>query len=273
MINAKGCTSCSKPASAYELGVSKYSDPDTSFENGSINDNQQGTWNFINSGNVAKVPFDKGYYAEFEVKDLSEFWLNNGGIDKISPLPVKLLDFTAIKQNNEDVLLQWKAGSENNIVKYEIELARGNDELQAGHFVKIGEVPGLGNSTTLRIYSFRDTEPDKFGPRYYRLKIVNADGSFSYSPVRSVLFNDPVLWHIYPNPSNGMFSLVYQLNNNEQLYARVVDSKGSLIKEYYRKANGFLQKLNIDLYGSAKGVYLLQINASGKKQTFKLYKQ
>ena len=272
LINAKGCTSCSKPASAYELGVSKYSDSDTSFENGSINDNQQGTWNFINSGNVAKVPFDKGYYAEFGVKDLSEFWLNNGGIDKSSPLPVKLLDFTAIKQNNEDVLLQWKAGSENNIDKYEIELARGNDELQAGHFVKIGEVPGLGNSTTLRIYSFRDTEPDKFGSRYYRLKILNSDGSFSYSPVRAVLFNDPVLWHVFPNPSNGMFSLVYQLNNNEQLYARVVDSKGSLIKEYNRKANGFLQKLNIDLYGKAKGVYLLQINTTGKKQTFKLYK-
>jgi hypothetical protein len=272
LIKAKGCANCSKPASAYELGVSKYSDPDTSFENGSINDNQQGIWNFISSDNLAIVPFDKGYYAEFKVNDFSEFWLNNGSIDKSSPLPVKLLDLTAQKQNN-DVLLKWKTGSENNVAKYEIELARGNADLQAGIFVKIGEVVSLGNTTGSRTYSFTDIEADKFGPRYYRLKIVNADGSFSYSPIRSVVFNDPVLWKVYPNPSNGLFSLVYQLNNNDEIYARIIDAKGGVVKEYRKTGNGFPQKLNIDLFGKASGVYLLQVDAAGKKQAFKLYKQ
>jgi hypothetical protein len=273
LINATGCTNCSKPASAYELGVSKYSDPDTSFENGSINDNQQGIWNFISTDNLAIVPFDKGYYAEFKVKDFSEFWLNNGSIDKSSPLPVKLLDFSAQKQNSEDVLLKWKAASENNVAKYEIEMARGNADLQAGHFIKIGEVAGLGNTTSARTYAFTDTESDKFGTRYYRLKIINADGSFSFSPIRSVVFTDPVLWKIYPNPSNGLFSLVFQVNNNEQIHARIIDAKGSLIREYHKTGNGFPQKLNIDLFGSTAGVYLLQVEAAGKKQMFKLYKQ
>lgn len=273
LLNAKGCANCSKPSSAYELGVTKYSDPDTSFENGSINDNQQGIWNYISSNNVAIVPFDKGYYAEFKVKDFSEFWLNNGNIDKSSPLPVKLMDFTAQKQGNDNVFLQWKAASESNVDKYEIQLARNNTELQAGQFTTIGEVASLGNTTSTRTYTFTDTEQDKFGPRYYRLKIVNSDGSFRYTPIRTVVFDQPVLWHIYPNPSNGLFSLVYQLNNNEEVYARIIDAKGSLIKEYHKKANGFLQKLSIDLLGKAQGVYLLQINAAGKKQAFKLYKQ
>jgi hypothetical protein len=273
LIAAKGCSACTKPANAYELGVSKYSDPDKNFENGNINDNQQGIWNFISSDNVIKVPFDKGYYAEFKVKDFSEFWLNNGGIDKSSPLPVKLLDFTAQKQSNDDVLVKWKSGSENNVDKYEIELARGNAELQAGHFIKIGEVASLGNTTSARTYTFTDTEADKVGARYYRLKIVNMDGSFNYSPIRSVVFDQPLTWSVYPNPSHGLFSLIYQLNNNDKLYARVIDAKGSLVKEYYRTANGFLQKLNVDLLTSANGVYLLQIDAQGKKQTFKLFKQ
>jgi hypothetical protein len=272
LINATGCAGCSKPASAYELGVSKYSDPDRSFENGSIGDNQQGIWNFITSDNVTKVPFDKGYYAQFKVLDFSEFWLNNGGMSKSSPLPVKLLDFTAQKVS-ENVLLKWEVATEVNVTRYEVELARGNNELQAGHFVKIGEVASQGNTNGSRTYTFTDNEAVKSGARYYRLKIVNTDGSFSYSPVRSVVFAEAVLWQVYPNPSNGLFSLVYQLNSNEEIIARIIDAKGSVVKEYRKTGNGFLQKLNVDLVSNASGVYLLQIDAAGKKQTFKLYKQ
>ncbi len=52
---------------------------------------------------ATKVPFDKGYYAEFKVKDFSEFWLNNGGLGNIHSLPVQLIDFTAQKKQNKDV--------------------------------------------------------------------------------------------------------------------------------------------------------------------------
>jgi len=273
LINANGCANCSKPSSAYEVGVSKYSDYDKTFENGTISDNQQGIWNFISSDNVVKVPFDKGYYAEFKVKDFSEFWLNNGSMDKSSALPVKLLDFSAQKQNIDEVLLKWKTGTESNVDRYEIELARGNSDLQSGHFVKIGEVASNGNSSTAQNYSFTDKEADKFGPRYYRLKIINLDGSFVYSVVRSVIFEDAVLWKVYPNPSHGIFSLIYQANNNEPVYARVLDTKGSLVKEYHKAGNGLAQKLSIDLSMQTSGVYLLQLDTPGKKQTFKLYKQ
>jgi hypothetical protein len=274
LIFATGCSTCSKPSSAYDLGVSKYTDADTSFENGSVADNQQGMWSFIKSPNLSIVPFDKGYYAEFKVKDFSEFWLNNGGFDRSTPLPVKLMNFTAQKQVN-DVLLRWDVGSESNVVRYEIELARGNADLQAGRFFKIGEEASLGNTTAVRNYSFLDTEADKFGVRYYRLKVVNADGSFIYSPIRSVVFADAILWQIYPNPSNGVYQLVFQLNANEKLNARIFDAKGSLIKEQTISATGFVQKFSIDISQPVypNGVYLLEINADDKKQVFKLYKQ
>jgi len=273
LVSGHGCAGCTKPASAFELGVSKYTDIDRSFENGSVSDNQQGLWYYITPGNVTKVPFDKGYYAEFKVKSFSEFWLNNGGFDKATPLPVKMVDFTVQKQNNNYVLLQWKVSTEVDVTKYEIEMARGNADLQAGNFIKIGEVAGLGNNVGTRTYTFTDNETDKFGPRYYRLKIMNLDGSFTYSPIRSVVFEDPVQWQIYPNPSSGLFSLVYQLNNGEEIHARIIDAKGSLIKEYRKTGNGFPQKLNIDLLGKTSGVYLLQVDVAGKTQTFKLYKQ
>jgi len=275
LLAASGCANCSKPASAYELGVSKYSDPDDAFENGTVSDDQQGIWNFIASDQVIKVPFDKGYYAEFKVKDFSEFWLNNGGLDKSTPLPFKLMDFTVGKLPNNDVLLKWEVGSETNILRYEIELARSEEDLSAARFKKIGEVVSRGNNTSLQSYTFTDTEQGKSGGRYYRLKILNADGSFRYSVVRSVVFADPVTWQVYPNPSNGLFSLVYQLNTSEKLQAKVFDGSGRLVQEYSNTGSGFMQKITIDLRNAiyANGIYLLQIEAAGKKNSFKLYKQ
>ena len=64
---------------------------------------------------MKKVPFDKGYYAEFKVKDFSEFWLNNGGFDKNQPLPVQLISFSARKKSGKDVLAEWTTASEFNV--------------------------------------------------------------------------------------------------------------------------------------------------------------
>ncbi|HYO22529.1 MAG TPA: T9SS type A sorting domain-containing protein, partial [Flavisolibacter sp.] len=260
--------------SAYELGISKYTDGDKSRENGTIADNIQAGWRFVPPANVLKVPFDKGYYAEFKVAGFSEFWLNHGGLNNLSSLPVTLLKFTATKAGN-DVSLKWTSAGESNVLRYEIEIARGNTALASNSFAKIGEAASAGNSAATKHYSYTDTEAPKMGVRYYRLKIVNADGSFSYSDVKAVMFDDILVWQVYPNPSAGKFNLVYQVNANAILLAAVYDVKGSLVKEYRTSATGFLQKLSIDISANnyASGMYLLRVNTGGQQQAFKLYKQ
>jgi len=271
--NASGCSYCVKPQSAYELGVSKYTDADKSKENGTIADNNNGNWLFIPPAQVTKVPFDKGYYAEFKVVSFSEFWLNNGGLNNLTPLPVKLIDFTASKQA-VNVLLNWSVANENNVLRYEIEVAKGAGALSTNSFVKIGEVNVSGNSA-LEQYSFTDGETSKLGARYYRLKMVDANGSFRYSDIRAVVFGDAMVWQVYPNPSTGRFNLQYQLNDGETLVAKLYDAKGVLVKEYRSTANGFLQKLSVDVSANnyASGLYLLRVEAGAEKQSFKLYKQ
>ncbi len=274
LIGATDCPTCVKPESAYGLGVSKYTDADKTIENGTIADNSGGIWKFIPPSEVTKVPFDKGYYAEFKVAGFSEFWLNNGGLNNLATLPVKLLNFTAVKTNN-NVTVNWSVASETDVVRYEIEVAKGNTALGANNFIKIGEVISLGNSLTERQYNFDDSELDKLGARYYRLKIINVNGSFSYSVIKALFFGDAVTWQVYPNPSSGQFNLVYQLNAAENFVARIYDVKGSLVKEYRSEATGFLQKLNIDLSANnyASGAYLLRIIAGEVQQVYKLYKQ
>ena len=146
--------------------------------------------------------------------------------------------------------------------------------MNANRFVKLGEA-GATTSTGTKQYSFTDAEDGKAGVRYYRLKTVNANGTFSYSDVRAVMFGGATVWQVYPNPSTGRFNLLYQAPEGQEMTAKLYDSKGSVVKEYRSRATGFLQKLSVDVSANnyASGVYLLRAEADTERQTFKLYKQ
>jgi hypothetical protein len=158
---------------------------------------------------------------------------------------------------------------------FEIEMAKGNVAYQRNQFVKIGEISSHGNSAQQQEYSFIDLENNKTGVRYYRLKIIDNDGSFSYSAIRPVVFDEEIKWQVYPNPSSAIFNLSYQLNEGEGMAVRVYDLNAREIKQYHLIANGFVQKLNIDLHESqfAPGLYLLEAVSGEKKQVFKMMKQ
>jgi len=275
LLNATGCATCTKPAMVTELGVTKYSDPDDNFENGSLADDIQGTFNFLSADWNYKIPFDKGYYVQFKTKDFSEYWLNNGGNDKKTTLSGTIVSFTAKKQNNNDVLVEWKTASEQNISHFEIEVAKGEINFQTNNFEKIGEVTSPGNSNSERSYSFIDNEPGKLAVRYYRLKIVYSDNTFFYSPVVPVIFDDNIQWQVYPNPSNGEYKFLYNLAQNESMTIKVYDVSGRLIKEMKLTGNGFVEQTTIDLRAVKfpPGVYLLSAEAGEKKLRMKLIKK
>jgi hypothetical protein len=275
LISATNCPACYKPGSAYELGVSKYSHPDNSVENGTIDDNLINYWLFINSAKARKVPFDKGYYAEFKVKNFSEFWLNNGSFDNNQPLPAQLTSFTAKKQNAKDVIAEWITASEFNVNRFELELAKGNSGYQQNSFIKIADIAATGNSTTERSYSYLDTEAGKNGVRYYRLKIINNDGSWQYSAIRPVVFSDEVNWQVYPNPSPGIFNFSFQAETGEKIRGVIYDVSGKLVHKFEVTANGFQQKLTLDLPASTfkAGIYLLRVSAGIREQEFRLIRQ
>jgi Subtilase family/Secretion system C-terminal sorting domain len=276
LIFAKGCTGCTKPSHYFELGVSKYDDANDSLENGSIADNYSGLWSFINSSKVKMVPFDKGYYAEFKVKGFSEFWLNNGGSTGNRSLPVEVINFTVRKLNNANsVLLEWKVAAEFNVSKYEIEVVRGNGALQTNSFTVIGSVASGGNSGTEQQYDFTDEELNKTGARYYRLKIINKDGSYSYSAIKPIVFGSEMKWLVYPNPSAGIFNLVVQQNAGEEVLVKLYDINGRVLKQVNEQTIGFVQKIQIDLTQSiyAGGIYLIEVTGGDQKQLFKVIKK
>ncbi|RYD88439.1 MAG: peptidase S8/S53 subtilisin kexin sedolisin, partial [Sphingobacteriales bacterium] len=159
---ATGCTYCGKPASAFDLGVSKYTDANLANEDSSLANNIGGSWKFYGGAARKIVPYDNGYYAEFKVKDFSEFWFNSGGVQG-APLPVRFISFDA-RRDGAAARLHWELGMEDNVLRYDVEVAEGDEALRRGQYSTIGSVPSLGNTTGSRAYQFLDGRPGKSGP-------------------------------------------------------------------------------------------------------------
>ena len=120
-----------------------------------------------------------------------------------------------------------------------------------------------------------DIENSKTGTRYYRLKMIDNDGSFTYSPIRPVTFNDEMQWQVNPNPSAGIFNFSFQATDGDMVSAKIYEVSGRLVQSSQMIANGFIQRINIDLTEAkyASGLYLLEVVAGQEKQSFRLLKQ
>ncbi|ELR73154.1 hypothetical protein C900_05203 [Fulvivirga imtechensis AK7] len=96
-------------------------------------------------------------------------------------MPVRLVSFHAEREGKK-VALKWTTASEDNNSHFDIEMKTPDKD----HFVKIGKVASkVGTSVTSTDYRFVYTDsPTEV--RYFRLKQVDFDQVFSYSPVVSM---------------------------------------------------------------------------------------
>ena len=131
LINATGCTTCAKPADAYELGVDKYRG-NPAEENGTIDDNFNGYYQFILPASTQIIPHGNGYYAEFTINSFSEFWFSKGDI---TPAPVNICTGNIITYTapTNGIIYQWQLDTGSgyaNISDGTNYSGTGNDSLQ-----------------------------------------------------------------------------------------------------------------------------------------------
>ncbi|MBL7859420.1 MAG: T9SS type A sorting domain-containing protein [Cyclobacteriaceae bacterium] len=118
-----------------------------------------------------------------------------------SPLPIKLLSFKATPLQG-GVSLDWVTSSEKDFDYFQVE--RASDDLQ---FKPLGRVVAKGGLNIETHYDFFDSKPLN-GKNYYRLKNIDFDGSFDYSPVVYVDWQSSSDIVLYPNPiTNREFML------------------------------------------------------------------
>jgi hypothetical protein len=116
-------------------------------------------------------------------------------------VPVKFTTIRADRQN-KDVAVVWKVENQVNVSHYEVEKSADGSA-----FNKVGAVAATGGVNASATYNWLDLNALS-GMNYYRIKMIEVDGRYSYSPVARVSFNAQSGITIYPNPvTNNTYQL------------------------------------------------------------------
>ncbi len=157
-------------------------------------------------------------------KNLSLFNKVTLATTDLSVLPVELIEFNVLKNNNQ-VDIIWATGMEINNDYFIIE--RSQDGV---NFLPLDNIKGAGNSTQTIHYAYVDKNPLP-GTSYYRLQQVDYDGTKTYSPIKFVNFEGLEIVNVYPNPSQGQFSVQVHSTLDGVLTLTIYDALGKIVSQ------------------------------------------
>ncbi|MCE7066610.1 T9SS type A sorting domain-containing protein [Dyadobacter sp. CY326] len=168
-----------------------------------------------------------------------------------SALPVTLVDFVISSREN-DVALAWSTSYEANSDFFEIQYS-----VDGKTWISLGEVKSNGESKIEQTYAYVHEHPLE-GDHYYRLRMVDNDGSFAYSRIRHIQIKNDFAIAFHPNPVVDWLTIdvskASQLSN-----MKIVNKSGKIV---YEANNGDLETLKenvINVKNLSTGIYVIQV--------------
>ncbi len=171
--------------------------------------------------------------------------------------PLQLLRFTATAYGNT-ASLAWQSGNEQNFSRFVLEYSSDGKSFEA-----ITTVMAKGSNSNYN-YEHRQVNETAF----YRLKMIDKDGSTKYSAIRSVRFSESLRITIAPNPTSEIIN-IYSKNNIGIQSVQVLSISGKVLQTI----NGYNSGQPINLRGLAGGTYLIKtIDKNGNSEYGKFIK-
>lgn len=246
--------------------------------NGASADNVLGQSDFVTDGSATTASgLSIDQTAGLAVDSSNDrLWLadtNNSrviGYQASSALPVELVTFDGL-WDGDALVLRWQTASETNNAGFEI-------QMQAALSVNTWDVVGFveGQGTTLESQRYRYHLMTLASGTYrFRLKQIDFDGAFAYSPVIELSTEAPhhfVLSPPYPNPFNPTTHLTFSAPFSEHVTLKVYDLLG---REVARLYDGIAETdqahtVMFDAHHLASGVYQAVLHAHGHTQVQQL---
>ena len=179
-----------------------------------------------------------------------------GTITVTGVLPLNLIQFKG-KNLVETILLDWTTANETQVNRFEIERS-----INGSVYEKIGSVMATGNSSTNKSYAFTDSKPLNT-LNYYRLKIIDNDGKYTYSNVITFTGNTAkgiIISNVKPNPFTESINLNIVLQQSQLLTVQMIDMAGRVVLN--RDVKGIKGTNDIRYNGLAdlsEGIYFIKI--------------
>lgn len=180
-----------------------------------------------------------------------------GAGETTTPLPVKLLSFTGVKEQG-GVRLNWVTASELNNAYFNVQRS-----LNGSDFETIATVKGNGTTQRMNRYSYADTKRVSVSRVYYRLVQVDFNRNSQTSAVVVIDFNkadQSTSFSVVPNPFEGMPTLVINSELASQATVRVVDLTGRIVVEKSILLETGQNQVEVEeLLAGHKGMYVIQV--------------
>lgn len=179
-------------------------------------------------------------------------------------LPIELIHFNADIQEDE-ISFEWMTLSEKNSSHFEIEYSE-----DAINFSKIALVPAKGQSTEITRY--QKNIPNTFDANnlYFRLKAIDQNNEFSYSPIIHLSFHFRSNFKIGPNPSHdGIFLIKQGIRSSASTSFEIYNANGELLEKNHLQNS----QTEIDLSKHGSGIFLLHLFSGSQSAVFKLISQ
>lgn len=186
------------------------------------------------------------------------------------PMDVKLFSFDARLQNKTGVLT-WVTDFEQNNHYFEVQ--RSEDGVK---FDKRGYVDSRGNSTVKQTYTYNDELNTSAKIVYYRLKMVDLDGTFEYSKTIAIRIAGSFsaeTFSVYPNPFRGDVKVRISSSEDVKATFRLISFDG---KEINIRSINISKGENIivlsDYNNIPSGNYILEVTTAADKFISKIVK-
>lgn len=181
-------------------------------------------------------------------------------------LPLKLGDFTATKKTS-GIQLNWETITEQNTSNFEIEKSTDGN-----NFTSIGRINAAGNSSDKLSYTFLDAAPGN-KTNFYRLKMADIDGAFTYSRIIAVKNTNSVGIELFPNPVNDVLQVQLASDKKEIATITITDATGKNVYSKQSALNEGNNAMSIPVWQLSKGLYHISISTDSNRQTSQFIKQ
>ncbi|MGN6604638.1 MAG: T9SS type A sorting domain-containing protein [Ginsengibacter sp.] len=186
--------------------------------------------------------------------------------DILNTTPVTLSSFNATLKNNSAILSWAVENQDANSSHFEIERS-----LNGTDFSPVGTVQA--SSASQGNYSYADNASTLFGTVYYRLKMVDKNGAFVYSDIKSVQFkNAAFAVTLYPNPVHDVAKLNVTLDESQLIKVFVSDAMGKSVQQFEMNGQKGFNEKTLNLSNLPTGSYMVRIQAGANSKTISLIK-